>query len=51
MSSEHTRVSTEVIIDNVISSVQREIEDGPGSSSEFESISYMLGAIDESVHL
>ena len=39
MSSEDTRVSVEVIMDTVISSVQREIEDGHGSSSEFESIS------------
>ena len=39
MSSEDTRVSTEVIMDTVISSVQRGIEDGHGSSSEFESIS------------
>ena len=39
MLSEDTRVSTEVIIDTVISSVQREIEDGHGSSSEFQSIS------------
>ena len=29
----------EVIVDTVISSIQREMEDGYGSSSEFESIS------------
>ena len=39
MLSEDTRASAEVIIDMVISSVQREIEAGHGSSSEFESIS------------
>ena len=39
MLSEDTRVSAEVIVDTVISSVQREINDGHGSSSEFESIS------------
>ena len=39
MSSEDTRVSAEVIVDTVISSVQREIDNGHGSSSEFESIS------------
>ena len=39
MSSEVTRVSVEVIVDTVISSVQRETDDGHGSSSEFESIS------------
>ena len=39
MSSEDIRVSVEVIIDTVISSVQREIKDGHDSSSEFKSIS------------
>ena len=39
MSSEDTKVSIEVIVDAVLSSVQREIEDGHGSSPEFESIS------------
>ena len=39
MSSEDTRISTEVIVDIVISSVQREMHDGHGSTSEFESIS------------
>ena len=39
MLSEDTKVSTEVIVDAVLSSVQREMEDGHGSSSEFESIS------------
>ena len=37
MSSEDTKVSAEVIL--VLSSVQREMEDGHGSSSEFELIS------------
>ena len=39
MSFKDTRVSAEVIVDTVISSVQRKINDGHGSSSEFESIS------------
>ena len=39
MSFEDTKVSTEVIVDTVISSVQREMEDEHGSSSEFKSIS------------
>ena len=39
MSSKDTRVNAEVSVDTVISSVQREIDDGHGSSSEFESIS------------
>ena len=39
MSSEDTKVSAEVIVDTVLSSVQREMEDGHGSSSEFESMS------------
>ena len=39
MSSEDTKISTEVIVDAVLSSVQRKMEDGHGSSSEFESIS------------
>ena len=39
MSSKDIRVSTEVIVDAVISSVQREMDDRHGSSSEFESIS------------
>ena len=39
MSSEDTKVSMEVIVDTVLSSVQREMEDGHGSLSEFESIS------------
>ena len=39
MLTEDTRVSVEVIVDTVISSVQREMDDRHGSSSEFESIS------------
>ena len=39
MSSEDTKFRAEVIVDAVLSSVQRETEDGHGSSSEFESIS------------
>ena len=39
MSSEDTSVSAEVVVDTVISSVQREMDDGHGSLSEFESIS------------
>ena len=39
MSSEDTKISAEVIVDAVLSSVKREMEDGHGSSSEFESIS------------
>ena len=39
MSSEDTRVSMEIIVDTAIGSVQREMDDEHGSSSEFESIS------------
>ena len=39
MLSEDTRVSVEVIVDIVISSVLKEMDDGHSSSSEFESIS------------
>ena len=39
MLSEDTRVSMEVIVNTVISSIQRETDDGHGPSSEFESIS------------
>ena len=39
MSSEDTRVSVEVIVDIVISSIQREMDNGHGSLLEFESIS------------
>ena len=39
MSSEDTNASAEVIVDAVLNSVQREMKDGHGSSSEFESIS------------
>ena len=39
MSSEDTRVSAEVIVDTLTCSVQREMDDGHGSSLEFESIS------------
>ena len=39
MPSEDMKVSVEVIVDTVISSIQREMDDRHGSSSEFESIS------------
>ena len=39
MSSKDTRVSVEVIVDAVISSIQREINDGHDSTSDFESTS------------
>ena len=39
MSSEDTRVGVEVIVDTVISSVQKEKDGEHSSSSEFESIS------------
>ena len=37
MSSEDTKISVKVIVDTVLSSVQREMEDGHGSLSGFES--------------
>ena len=39
MSSEDTKISVEVIVDAVLSNIQREMEDVHGSSSEFELIS------------
>ena len=39
MSSKDTKISMEVIADTVISSVQREMDDGHCSSSEFELMS------------
>ena len=39
MSSEDTELSAEVIVDTVINSVQREMDDGHGSSTNYDSIS------------
>ena len=39
MSSEDTELSTEVIVDTVINSAQREMDDGHGSSTDYDSIS------------
>ena len=39
MSAEDKEISTEVIVDAIISSIQEGVEDGQGSSTEFESIS------------
>ena len=39
MSSKDTKLSVEVIMDTVINSVQREMDDGHGSSTDYDSIS------------
>ena len=39
MSSEDTELSAEVIVDTVINSAQREMDDGHGSSTNYDSIS------------
>ena len=39
MSSEDTELSTELIVNTVINSPQREMDDGQGSSTDYDSIS------------
>ena len=39
MSSEDTELSTELIVNTVINSARREVDDGQGSSTDYDSIS------------